>query len=132
MSRPDNVVYNSDSIKIDHQNGSCIAYGCHCEDAMKVRAKAAAPTGSNYTLIEKLSTNLLAYLEEQKITGIDELTSKLKAADTPTKLMVIKTYLCPRVHGLRNDIKDALKTATPEQVDKCARFLEAMCSVAEQ
>jgi hypothetical protein len=37
---------------------------------------------------------------------------------------------------LRNHIKEQLTAAkvaaTAEQIDKCARFLEAMCEVAEQ
>lgn len=125
----------TEALSVDHQNGACIPMGCLCEDSVRIQAdkKAATPPAqSNYILIDKLSKNLQLYLEAQKIPGIDELVGHMKTADAPTKLLFIKTYLCPRVKGLRNDIADKVKTATPEQQDKVARFLEAMCSVAEQ
>ena len=143
MSRADNVIddYDDDfpietkrlpkkpEVKVDHQNGACIPLGCLCVDSIRIQAEkkaATPPPQTNYALIEKLSGNLLLYVEAQKIMGIDEMVSQLRASDAATKLLFINTYLCPRVVGLRNDIKIQMPAATPEQQDKVARFLEAM------
>ena len=139
MSRPDNVMYASDDdedFPIDEKKRKPAKKPEEKKPELKVdqaeKKAATPPPQTNYALIEKLSGNLLLYVEAQKIMGIDEMVSQLRASDAATKLLFIKTYLCPRVVGLRNDIKIQMPAATPEQQDKVARFLEAMCSIAEQ
>ena len=140
MSRPDNVMYASDDdedFPIDEKKRKPAKKAEEKKPELKVdqaekKAATPPPPQTNYALIEKLSGNLLLYVEAQKIMGIDEMVSQLRASDAATKLLCIKTYLCPRVVGLRNDIKIQMPAAALEQQDKVARFLEAMCSIAEQ
>jgi hypothetical protein len=154
-SRPDNIKIDSEDdedfplpkkadtprpveIKVNHENGACWTLGCLCDESKKKQAEDSkrAPLQSNFQLIESLTKNLISYIESEKITGLDSLIAQLQAAHPSLKIAFVKMYLCPRVHGLRNHIKEQLTAAkvaaTAEQIDKCARFLEAMCEVAEQ
>jgi len=91
---------------------------------------------TNYTVMEALRTKLATFIEAENIDALKPLVEQLRAADVATTIVVVKQYLCPRVNGLRNLIQDQLDAAKVTlpvgKIDKCARFLEAMCEVAER
>ena len=93
-------------------------------------------TLTNYTVIELLCEKLTAFIEAEQIAALQPLLDKLNSTDTPTKILFIKHYLCPKFHGLRNLIQDQLDavkaTVSTASLDKCARYLEALCEVADQ
>ena len=91
---------------------------------------------TNYFLMEALCAKLTSFIQNENIAALEPLLLKLNATETPEKIAFVKMYLCPRIHGLRGLIQDQLDaakvTVSTQSIDKCARFLEAMCEVAEQ
>lgn len=101
----------------------------------KFEAKVAAPVRlTNFQAIEKLASGLAELLSKEK--AFEAFVLQLQATTSVEKIAFVKLHLCPRVHGLRNVIEDMLRatnsTATPQLIDQSARYLGAMCEVAEQ
>lgn len=99
--------------------------------------KHKAPiVANNYDAIQRLTTNFVKYIEEQKIPVPQHLLAQLMGSDPSTKLAFVKTHLCPRVNDLEAIIRkgcvDERIELADDKVDKCVRFLRAMAEVAEQ
>ena len=94
------------------------------------------PPETNYTMVDKITRRLIAYLNEQKIDAFAPIVREIESRDAAYKLSFIRVHLCPRVNGLRAQLEDHLrqsKVTVPSVVlDKIERFMKALCEVAEQ
>ena len=129
--RPDNIA-NEETIALIERRDST-------DDRDKVIAalidesKRAPLSESNYALIQKLTARFAEYIAEHKIGAPLALVNQLRGSDAGLKLAFVKTYLCPQVATLRDLIVNHAAAEKIEigtnHIDKCVRFLTAMCEV---
>jgi hypothetical protein len=123
MERPDNINMDAPDTK---RGGERL-------ESKEIKPNESA--GSNFQLMDRLCAKFHEFVKAKNITALTPMLEQVRAMPTSMVIMFVKQNLVSKRNAMRGIIREqlaALKATADEQdIDKAARFLEAMIEVSE-